>query len=744
MEKRYYVNEIDNTATTVTLSASAEDTSVSVYWFGIIQYGNSDTTCTPLDEKWYSETIYIGENTDCNENKKISGTIEWYSCEITYHIIQSKAICETCDDISATCRVVESYVDPYMMEPSRAHSSTTLYYEIEYTSGTTCSQNTSILYGSTTIHNINVNKLCSDPNRTIPLSTSVTIGDDTVLLNSSCYVRKPDNCCEGEDATVYRIGEISYVPEIVPYSGGNVTFSFDYEKIDSIKCKETKSYGNYSGNWNIGSCSDDTELEKPCCYPKTITSAISLFNDSVIVNLSIQRDKDPNATDCEPICEKQTGYCVDGNIKKYFVSEIWKYILDGFEHEGSDNYYTITGETPIYNLKTYTSEFKVSGFKEEVEYGVIVQKPSYIYQISVDDVPIYSYDGVNKKTIVTFEKEDNSFSNATSNSIVKVSINDYSSDNTNAQVRYYEDIVDIDSSNYIFPYYGGNLTVGWDYTITMIDSCKTPSATTISGNHWEDVIVIVPNEEQGNDGEYNEYEIEYTFRECLGTSISSDTESLTACSESEVQFETHYGGGEDCTCNKFIVSYKQYKTPQSQECDSFIETMQYSNISFEGSTINGTYTCNGIEVVTKPSWISVAINEPTSSITYTVESNEETSETSLSSSRSGMVVFKNKEKECTNNVVFNQNGERCQISCVEPQVYFGRNGGSEEYILNEDCMDFTATTSASWISATIVYGNLENYGKLTITVEPSTQSREGYVSLKNGVCKEIIIVNQTN
>ena len=89
------------TAQTISFSVDANTAYAPVCWIGVI----TDTSgCIGDDDQTYCESIYIGLNTSCSNEKTISDTINWNGCTIKYIITQSKSTdCEDCGSNTTSC-----------------------------------------------------------------------------------------------------------------------------------------------------------------------------------------------------------------------------------------------------------------------------------------------------------------------------------------------------------------------------------------------------------------------------------------------------------------------------------------------------------------------------------------------------------------------------------------------------------------------------------------------------------------
>ena len=109
----------------IILNVDCDSTYVNVCWLGVI---TNEEACFGDDVQTYCESIYIGVNTSCSEEKEVNGTITWYDCIITYKIIQSKRTdCEDCGSNTSTCELIDAYVSPYYV--STDTTATTVYYQ---------------------------------------------------------------------------------------------------------------------------------------------------------------------------------------------------------------------------------------------------------------------------------------------------------------------------------------------------------------------------------------------------------------------------------------------------------------------------------------------------------------------------------------------------------------------------------------------------------------------------------------
>ena len=329
---KHYLKVGDNSRATeqdIILNVDCDSTYVNVCWLGVI---TNEEACFGDDVQTYCESIYIGVNTSCSEEKEVNGTIPWYDCIITYKIIQSKRTdCKDCGSVVTSCQLINAYVNPYYV--SYDDRRTTIYYQYWETLKDNCKVISRTIRNASREVSINPSTVsCTASTRTISVPSIDYCGGRIEGL--SCYVQKPDNCCDqsgNEDC--YEIGDIYYNPQKVDSSGGTVDFYFDYKKNTFKDCKKTESFGRFQDSVMIQRC-----VGNECCKEKTITKTYNWTNHTLCsggnqIKLEIKRKKDLNYTGqckCE-VDNPDIGYCVNmQSIKKYYKNNrnVWTEITD--------------------------------------------------------------------------------------------------------------------------------------------------------------------------------------------------------------------------------------------------------------------------------------------------------------------------------------------------------------------------------------------------------------------------------
>ena len=308
---------------TINITVDADSAYATVCWVGVIR--NTDG-CIGDDAQNYCESIYIGVNTSCSDDKQTSGTTSWHDCRITYKIIQSKRTdCEDCGSNTSTCELIDAYVSPYYI--STDITATTVYYQYWKTTKNECEVISRVIENDSQKVNIDPSGVaCDSDDRTISVPSINYCGG--TIRGLSCYVQKPDNCCEqGEVTECYEINDIYYNPQKVDYSGGSVSFYFDYKKITYKDCKKIETFGRFQDSVQVPRCDGND-----CCREKTIGidyvwNGHTLCNGKNKIKLEIKQKKDPNYIgECKCKVEPDTGYCVNTHsVKRYYKnsSGVW-------------------------------------------------------------------------------------------------------------------------------------------------------------------------------------------------------------------------------------------------------------------------------------------------------------------------------------------------------------------------------------------------------------------------------------
>lgn len=371
-------NICSGTASTISVTnVAANEASVSICWVGVITEDDGCNKCE--SEQTFCELIYIGENTSTTQRPPIEGSIIWHDITIPYSITQNGSTVEPdCGSATTTSCVTDNYnvwVSPYIITKEEGGHDIKFYAEYSVETKDACGNviNTERITSSgcpisdseglsakTDFENAIINKRCSDTDRTISASCRLMdivpclTSDSAKTVSATCYLAEEEHCCENESGICYEIGEVTYSPSSVPFSGGNVYYSFDYKKKTTINCVTNTKIGTYTSPspWFI---SGRTEGEEGQCQRKQVTSSITpnlddfvtCTNPSSTVNLSIWQGK--NTTACtEDTCDESIGYCIDkSSIKQYVYTSngIWEY-------KGNKDYQC--------NFLTYGGQLKVT------------------------------------------------------------------------------------------------------------------------------------------------------------------------------------------------------------------------------------------------------------------------------------------------------------------------------------------------------------------------------------------------
>ena len=189
------------------------------------------------------------------------------------------------------------------------------------------------------------------------------------------------------------------------------------------------------------------------------------------------------------------------------------------------------------------------------------------------------------------------------------------------------------TDNYIFPSYGGQLKVNWEYSaVTIYDDC---SSAVTSGNTWEDTKIIEPYSGDCGEGVVGPFTIEYIFK-------------------------TPFSGCE--SGNVFTIEYRQNKSHCTEDCPTCISDGSIE-ISSAGTRVGTDMTCTVLSAFTTtvPSWLSVTSGN--NKIWFS------SNEVNSGSNRSAKVVF-DLGNDCSEsvNVVQIGSGEQKDSGETEPPM----------------------------------------------------------------------------
>ena len=352
--------------TQIRVNVGAKDTSASICWIGITKTVDTCWNCS--DEGSYCESVYIGENTDCTENKHYSGTFLWNGITIYYYITQDKADCPDCGTETTSCEIIDYYVDPYYV--SYDTTSVKVYYNYWETKEDNCGITRERKKGSASVR-INPSSIscdATDRKLDVPFTDACRVSH-----TAKCYVQKPDVCCDDpSEKTCYVINNIVYSPSVVPSSGANVSYYFDYKKIERKDCVEKTTFGRYEGKWKIEACDNpqDTAPQR-CCKDhiekKKLSELTSDWGDKELCSgkkvgdteLSIIQTKNPTYTgDCSNVCEQDTGYCVSSTtITTYYKDANDEWIPWGQWANNTDKW---TWLDPNYEMPYFGGSMRVT------------------------------------------------------------------------------------------------------------------------------------------------------------------------------------------------------------------------------------------------------------------------------------------------------------------------------------------------------------------------------------------------
>lgn len=364
--------------TEIRVNVGAKDTSASICWVGITK--TVDDCWTSSEEGSYCESVYIGENTDCTNDKVYTGTFLWHGITIYYEITQAHADCPPCPSYS-DCEIVDYLLEPYYL-PYATKTDAKIYYQYWlYSVDDDCNIIRTLQSSSITISFSSADTKidCDAESRTIESAVTLACNE---TLDLEWYVKMPDDCCnDTTDCICYAITDINYSPSIVPSNGAVVSYYFDYKKIHTEHCVQKVTFGRYSGEWTIDPCDkDDDTAALRCCRNHTETIQLSAltsdWNDKILCNnkglctdppeyvssvtLSIVQAKDPSYSgDCGNVCEPDVGYCVTKDtIKTYYKNESNKWVQWGHSEYNGDTLVWIWDDND-YELPWFGGNLKV-------------------------------------------------------------------------------------------------------------------------------------------------------------------------------------------------------------------------------------------------------------------------------------------------------------------------------------------------------------------------------------------------
>ena len=325
----------------VIANIEATDVSALICWVGII---DNDNNCNPYSsEQTYCETVYVGENTT-TEVIRHTGTTTWHGITIWYTINQSGITIEPdCESATTTSCVTDSYnvwVSPYVVSKEEGGHNIKFYVDYLVETRDACNNVINVervtssgcpisdkegFSAETEFKNAIAAIECTDTDRTVSAACRLMdivpclTSDSAKTVSATCYVAEEENCCENESGICYEISEITYSPTSVPFSGGDVYYSFDYKKKTTVNCVTSTKVGTYTSSkpWRI---SGRTVGEQDQCLRKQVTSSFTPSLDDFItcdripsssITLNIWQGK--NTTACtEETCDECLGYIIDG------------------------------------------------------------------------------------------------------------------------------------------------------------------------------------------------------------------------------------------------------------------------------------------------------------------------------------------------------------------------------------------------------------------------------------------------
>lgn len=369
------------TASTITVTnVAANETSVSICWVGIITEDDGCNKCET--EQTYCEVIYIGENTSTTERPPIEGSIIWHGITIPYSITQNgKAVEPDCESATTISCITDNYnvwVSPYVIAKEDGRHDIKFYVDYSVATIDACGNVINIervtssgcpITGSakTEFENAIINKECADTDRTISATCRLMdivpclTSDSAKTVSATCYLQEDENCCDNSGTSVcYEIGDIVYTPTSVPFSGGDVYYSFDYKKKTTTNCVTTTQIGSYTSTtpWTVPSGATDDCKRHQVTYSLPISSITSNSGDTQCrtnasaITLSIWQDKNINNPSCQTSSCTETagiGYAID-------TSSIKQYIYDAL----TDKWVYIGSGDTVHNFESYGAQVKVT------------------------------------------------------------------------------------------------------------------------------------------------------------------------------------------------------------------------------------------------------------------------------------------------------------------------------------------------------------------------------------------------
>lgn len=344
----------------VIANIEATDVSALICWVGII---DNDNNCNPYSsEQTYCETVYVGENTT-TEVIRHTGTTTWHGITIWYTINQSGITIEPdCESATTTSCVTDSYnvwVSPYVVSKEEGGHNIKFYVDYLVETRDACNNVINVervtssgcpitdkegFSAETEFKNAIAAIECTDTDRTVSAACRLMdivpclTSDSAKTVSATCYVAEEENCCENESGICYEISEITYSPTSVPFSGGDVYYSFDYKKKTTVNCVTSTKVGTYTSSkpWRI---SGRTVGEQDQCLRKQVTSSFTPSLDDFItcdripsssITLSIWQGKNSSAC-TESSCTESIGYCID----KLTIRQSAYTINDVYESSGT-------------------------------------------------------------------------------------------------------------------------------------------------------------------------------------------------------------------------------------------------------------------------------------------------------------------------------------------------------------------------------------------------------------------------
>lgn len=627
--------------TQIRVNVGAKDTSASICWVGITK--TVDDCWTSSEEGSFCESVYIGENTDCINNKYYSGTFLWNGITIYYYITQAHADCPDCGRERTSCEIIDYYVDPYYVDADTR--SVKVYYNYWYIKEDNCGLSRERKKNSVTVGIDPSTVRCDDTNRELNVPFNDACG---VSHTAKCYVQKPDMCCDDPSKrTCYVINDIVYSPSIVPSSGADVSYYFDYKKIETENCIETITFGRYEGVWKIDKCdSDPSKAPQRCCRnhieKKKLSDLVSVWDDKVLCNggvvgnteLSIIQTKDPTYTNCSNVCEQDTGYCVSyTSITTFYKDENDEWKPWGQWANNEDKWRWLD---PNYELPYFGGNMRVTW--------------AYSAYTVYEDCTTGMTSGSEWEDILDILPYQGDCFDELKNQCGIISIKSEEANRCDGGTTKFE--------------FALNENVELDYVIYPIEYVfkKAPCELTDKDKFPNAIGILCDTGETPSTGDCNKFTIKYKQKKTIcdedcESCINPHDEGIFVCSKCGYKIGAYEDESHKLKpyADKCPICETEFRTRETEtDYQVLSDSMTYylpsalTDSKFTDSDCYDT-TCT-LKLIDKPFWVTaVTVNE--GSITYEVEDN-------TGSDREGGVTFQLNGRDCYDTVLLCQYGTR--------------------------------------------------------------------------------------